>query len=196
MSTVNGLPAHVLLVHLVVVLIPLSAILLLLITWWPAARRKLSLPTAATAAVALISVPITTDAGEWLEHHLPRTPLLRIHTELGDYMLPWAIALFVATAVVAAREFLRTRRTTAGLDASELDGPGAARSGDPADPADHDGLGGRPMTMALAVLAMIVAAGSTATVYKIGDSGARAAWDGKYSQTAIPSPAKRKPSNG
>lgn len=193
MSTINGLPAHVLLVHLVVVLIPLSAILLLLITWWPAARRKLSLLAAATAAVALISVPITTDAGEWLEHHLPRTPLQRIHTELGDYMLPWAIALFVATAAVATREFMRTRRTTAGLDASELDGPGAARSG---DPADQDGIGGRPMTIALAVLALIVAAGSTATVYKIGDSGARAAWDGKYSQTVIPSPGKRKPSNG
>jgi hypothetical protein len=35
-----------------------------------------------------------------------------------------------------------------------------------------------------------VAAGETATCYRIGDSGARAAWTGKYSQTTIPSPDK------
>jgi hypothetical protein len=188
MSTVNGLPAHVLLVHLVVVLIPLSAVLLLLTAWWPAARRKLSLLTAVIAAVALISVPITTEAGDWLEHHLPGTPLLRIHTELGDYMLPWAIALLVATAVVAAREFMRTRQRTAALDAGAADGPGAAHTVGAIDP---DGAGGRPVTIALAVVALIVAAGSIGTVYKIGDSGARAAWEGKYTQTAIPAPGKQ-----
>jgi hypothetical protein len=186
MSTINGLPAHVLLVHAVVVLIPLSAILLLLTAWFPAARRKLSLFAAVIAALALISVPITTNAGDWLEHHLPRTPLLRIHTELADYMLPWAIALFVTTAVVAAREFMRTRRDAA-LDISASDGPGAAHTGRAGDP---EGLGGRPLTIALAVLALIVAAGATATCYRIGDSGARAAWTGQYSQTAIPSPGK------
>jgi hypothetical protein len=188
MSTINGLPAHVLLVHAVVVLIPLSAALLVITAWFPAARRRLSPLAAAIAALALICVPITTDAGDWLEHHLPRTPLLRVHTELGDYMLPWAIALFVATALVAVREHMRTRRTASALDVSTADGPGAAHT---AVPADRDGIGGRPMTVALAVLALIVAAGSTVTVYKIGESGARAAWDGKYSQTAIPSPGKQ-----
>lgn len=188
MSTVNGLPAHVLLVHAVVVLIPLSAILLLLTAWLPGARRKLSLFAAVIAALALIAVPITTDAGDWLEHHLPRTPLLRIHTELGDYMLPWAIALFVVTAVVAAREFLRTRHVRSALDVSRPDGPGAAHAG---HPVAGDGIGGRPMTVALAVVALIVAAGAVATCYRIGDSGARAAWEGKYSQTAVPSPAQQ-----
>jgi hypothetical protein len=193
MSTINGLPAHVLLVHAIVVLIPLSAILLLLTAWWPAARRRFSVLAAVISGLALISVPITTDAGDWLEHHLPRTPLLRIHTELGDYMLPWAIALFVASAVVAAREFMRTRRTAAALDVSAADGPGAAHSGPGGDP---DGVGGRPLTIVLAVLALIVAAGATATCYRIGDSGARAAWTGKYSQTAVPSPGRQTGEDG
>jgi hypothetical protein len=65
------------------------------------------------AAAALVSVPITTDAGDWLEHHLPRTASLQIHTELGDYMLPWAIALFVVSTVVAVRELLRAREASA-----------------------------------------------------------------------------------
>jgi hypothetical protein len=188
MSIINGLPAHVLLVHAVVVLIPLSAILLLFTAWLPGARRKLSMFAAAVSALALIAVPITTEAGDWLEHHLPRTPLLRIHTELGDYMLPWAIALFVVTALVAAREYVRTRRTASDLDAGRPAGPGAAHTG---SAVDQDGIGGRAMTIALAVVALIVAAGAVATCYRIGDSGARAAWEGKYSQTAIPSPAKQ-----
>lgn len=186
MSTFNGLPAHVLLVHAVVVLIPLSAILLVLTAWWPAARRKLSLFAAVTAGLALVSVPITTEAGDWLEHHLPRTPLLRIHTELGDYMLPWAIALFVATAAVAAREVMRTRRS-AGVDHSLADGPGAAHH----TAAGGDGIGGRPLTIALALVALIVAGGSVATCYKIGDSGARAAWTGQYSPNVVPAQGRK-----
>jgi hypothetical protein len=46
------------------------------------------------------------------------------------------------------------------------------------------------------VLALVVAAGSIATVYRIGDSGARAAWTGKYSQTAIPSPSNQESQGG
>ena len=42
MQTVNGLPAHVLLVHAIVVLLPLSALLLALTALWPAARRRLA----------------------------------------------------------------------------------------------------------------------------------------------------------
>ena len=193
MSTINGLPAHVLLVHAVVVLIPLSSLLLVATAWLPAARRKLSAFAAVTATTTLVSVPITTDAGDWLEHHLPRTPLLRIHTELGDYMLPWAIALFVVTATVAAREFLRGRAGSAGQQVSDVDGPGAART---TGGTDHDGIGGRPMTIALALVALVVATGSVATCYRIGDSGARAAWQGKYSQTAIPTPGKKASEDG
>lgn len=188
MTTINGLPAHILLVHAVIALIPLASILLLVTAWWPAARRRLSLLALVTAALALISVPITTEAGDWLEHHLPRTPELRIHTELGDYMLPWAIALLVVTAVVAAREFLRVRRANSAVAISAPGSPNAART---RSSTGSDGIGGRPLTIALAIVALIAAAGSTATVYRIGDSGARAAWSGKYSNTEIADPEQR-----
>jgi hypothetical protein len=188
MSTINGLPAHVLLVHVVVVLIPLTALLVLLSAFWPAARRRLGLVTGGVAMLTLITVPITTGAGDWLEHHLPRTPLLREHTQLGDYMLPWAAALFLVAAAVSVREFLRTRRTAS---VSTAGGPGAATETALAERAtDAHGIGGKPVSIALAVLALLVAVGSSTVVYKIGDSGARASWEGKFSQTAIPSPKK------
>ena len=39
MTVINGLPAHALLLHLVVVLVPLTALLEILCGLWPAARR-------------------------------------------------------------------------------------------------------------------------------------------------------------
>ena len=39
---INGLPAHALLVHLVVVLLPLTALAAVAVSVWPAAQRKLT----------------------------------------------------------------------------------------------------------------------------------------------------------
>ena len=50
MGTVNGLPAHVLLVHAIVVLLPLAALLLVLTAVWPAARSRLAGPNAILSA--------------------------------------------------------------------------------------------------------------------------------------------------
>src|SRR3954453_15749986 len=88
MTTIGGLPAHILLVHAVVGLVPVTALLVVLVAVWPAARRRLTWAAAALAVVTLIVVPVTTEAGEWLEHRVERTALLRGHTELGDRMLP------------------------------------------------------------------------------------------------------------
>jgi hypothetical protein len=182
MSTINGLPAHVLLVHAVVVLVPLTSILLILVAFWPSVRRRLSVPTAILAGLTLITVPITTEAGDWLEHHLARTPLLRVHTHLGDTMLPWAIGLFLVAAALAARELLHAR----GRNSHTLtlaDGPGTTHAPRTIRSWSRtEAPGGRPVTVALAALALIAAVGSTVTVYRIGDSGARAAWTGQFSQ--------------
>jgi len=64
-ATIGGLPAHILLVHAVV---PLAGLLVVLVTTWPAARARLTLPTAVVAVGSLVAVPLATSAGEWLEH--------------------------------------------------------------------------------------------------------------------------------
>lgn len=181
-STINGLPAHILLVHAVVVLIPLSALLVVLVAVWPAARARLVWPTAVLAVLALVAVPLTTEAGEWLEHRVARTPLVRAHTELGDYMLPWAIGLALVALGLLARQVLEVR-------------------GARAVPGDPRGLGRRSrgdvaVTVVVAVIAVIVAAGSVLTVYRVGDSGARAAWTGQFSEQAQPPPGAGPPPEG
>ncbi|MEU4035032.1 DUF2231 domain-containing protein [Streptomyces collinus] len=174
MSLVNGLPAHVLLVHVVVVLIPLAALALVAAAVWPRAARRLGVLLPALALVALVSVPLTTQAGEWLERHVEADALVRRHTELGDGLLPWALGLFVLAAVVwwTARG---TKRAASGEDSANSTGSAGSRAGRAA---------ALPVRIVVAVLSVAVAAGAVVDVYRIGDSGAKAAWHDAYSKSA------------
>ncbi|MFF4801368.1 DUF2231 domain-containing protein [Streptomyces sp. NPDC001351] len=159
MSLVNGLPAHVLLVHFVVVMVPLTALALVVCAVWPTAARRMGVVLPVLALVTLASVPLTTGAGEWLEKHVGSNALVRRHADLGDGLLPWALGLFVLAAAV----WWTTRRSAAQQ--------GGARSGS-------------VIRIAAAVLSVAVAAGAVVDVYRIGDSGAKAAWQDGYSKTA------------
>ncbi|MGW2033870.1 MULTISPECIES: DUF2231 domain-containing protein [Streptomyces] len=162
MSLINGLPSHVLLVHVVVVLIPLTALALVAAALWPRAGRRLGPLLPLLALVALVSVPLTTHAGEWLERHVDDDALVRRHAELGDGLLPWALGLFVLAAVV----WWTGRRA-------------------PAEPGQGGGTrwSALPVRIVVGVLSLAVAAGAVVDVYRIGDSGAKAAWHDAYSKT-------------
>jgi len=163
-TIINDLPAHVLLVHIVVVFVPLAAILLVCSAVWPAARRRLGVITPVIALVALISVPLTTSAGEWLIRRVQPDPLVRAHAQLGDSMLPWAGGLFLATVVVWLLHRYRARHSEPESKARWL--PVAS--------------------VAVAVLAVAVSVGSVVEVYRIGDSGAQAAWHDNFSANPVP----------
>jgi hypothetical protein len=178
MTTINGLPAHILLVHALVVFVPLTALLLVLVAVWPQARRWLSLPTAVLAAITTALVPITTEAGDWLEHRVPRTDLLRAHTQLGDTLLPWVVGLLLVALAILARQLI-SQRSARGFTAPH--GPGTATATRP----PRQSVGGRVVTVVLAALAIAVAVGSVVDTYRIGESGARAAWTGNFSDQPV-----------
>ena len=94
---INGLPAHVLLVHLVVVLLPLTSAAAVLVSAWPAAQRKLTFLVPLGAVVGALAVPITTRAGNDLATKLGNPPFIERHVNFGDQVLPWAAALAVTT---------------------------------------------------------------------------------------------------
>ncbi len=148
MSTIHGLPAHVLLVHLVVVFAPVSALLAALCAVWPAARRRLVWLLTALVATTMVLTPVTTEAGEWLERHIAPSPLLEIHTQLGDTMLYVAIALCFAALLVV----LLHLRDVRGADLN------------------------RAAAAVMAAVVLVIAAGAMVQVYRIGDSGAQSAW--------------------
>ena len=151
MNTVNGLPAHVLLVHAIVVLLPLSALLLVLTAVWPAIRRRLAGPNAILAVLVVLLVPLTTSAGEWLESRVPETATLRAHTELGDSAIFYALP--IAALAVPIWWLQRTSRGTS-----------------------------TAVTGIVAVLSLVVGGAGVYGIYRIGDSGAKAAWSSSVSQ--------------
>ncbi len=186
-TEIHGLPAHVLLVHAVIVLIPLSALVVVLSAVWPSARRRIGVFSPLLALVTLAFVPVTTHAGEWLARRVPHTALVEKHTSLGDTLLPWAGGMFVLAAAV----WWLSRRQAV-VDDSLPDGshprgaqPDDSQPGGAGWPAASAGRGALPFVrVAAAVLAVVVSVGAVVQVYRIGDSGAQAAWHGQFSQTA------------
>lgn len=160
-DTINGLPAHVLLVHAVVVLVPLAALLSVLAVVWPAARRKVGVLLPICALVGLVFVPLATQAGEWLEEHVKETALVEKHTSLGDGLLVWALLLFVLATLFWLLDFAPSRNWRVPAFATTA----AAR-----------------VTVSIALAAVAVV--SVVQVYRIGDSGAKAAWQDGYSSPA------------
>lgn len=146
MGEIDGLPLHVLVVHLAVVLLPTAALAVLLVAVWPAARTRLGPLPLALALGALAVVPVTTSAGNWLRDRVGESTPVRRHAELGEGLLPWVMAL----AVVAAAVWLASDRLDTGL-----------------------------VRVVAALVALVVAAGTVVTVYRVGESGARSVWEGR-----------------
>jgi len=148
LSTFNGLPAHVLLVHFIVVLAPLTAVLATVCTFWPTARQRFVWLVLTLALITAVLTPLTTDAGEWLAKRKGRSPLLHAHTELGDTMVYFSIALVAAAALIAFAHLREARGNTVKPIARWL----------------------------IAAVVIIASTATTVQVYRIGDSGAKASW--------------------
>ncbi|CAQ00462.1 DUF2231 domain-containing protein [Clavibacter sepedonicus] len=158
---INGLPLHPLIVHFVVVAFPTAALLILVSALWPAFARRLGIITPLVALASLIAVPLATSSGENLEEKVGANPVLEVHTELGDTLLPWAVAVFV----VAVAQWLWIRR----LAAQEPRRPG--RDARPIPRSRHVAV-----TAVLAVAVAVSSVGAIVTTVRIGESGARAVW--------------------
>jgi len=144
----NGLPAHPFLVHFIVVLAPLTAVLAILCAIWPAARQRLVWLVLALAAVTLVVTPIAAEAGEWLERNIEESELVEKHAALGDTMIYFALALMVATILLAIAHVRDNRGRTLSKGLSAV--------------------------ITIFVIAASVAA--SAQVYRIGHSGAESVW--------------------
>jgi hypothetical protein len=194
-TEVSGLPAHILLVHIVIVLVPVAAVLVVVAGVWPAARRWLNWLPALASLGALVAVPITTNAGHWLENHLRGdvTPAIKHHANLGDQMLPWVLALFVASLAVwglavveGHRTFVVGVRAGAGRNGARTASSGSTvhASTGTTEPSSamlravrRRRLG---MRVAVAVLALVAGIGAVQQVYRTGEAGSRAVWTGSF----------------
>jgi hypothetical protein len=190
-TQINGLPAHVLLIHVLLAAIPLGAVLVILHAVWPAARRRLGIVTPLVTLVALAFVPVTTNAGHWFKDHLNASGAWKEridkHANLGGTLLPLAIALFV----VAAGLWYLGRRYEYGLirDRGAKGDAGRKVTGTAGGGSTATAVRTEPRasvrtalpTWANTVIGIVAVAVAVVTVvqlYRIGDSGAQAVWHG------------------
>ena len=165
MLTVGGLPAHPLVVHAVVVLLPLAAVGTLAVAARPVWRRQLGVWVLLLAVVGVAAVPVATRTGAQLVRAIGDDPLIQVHQQRAGTLLVPALIFLVLLAVTV----LVGRRSDAG---ARPGGPGAAHA------LITDSTTLRRITAiagGLAAGAGLVVAG---LVVWIGDAGATATWSG------------------
>lgn len=143
---INGIPLHPLVVHAVVVLLPLATLGTIAIALRPRWRRAYGPLVIGSALVATVLCPVATSSGEALEKRVGDPGE---HAALGDQLVWFALALLILSALLV---FLQRREDASGEGSS------------------------RRVIQAVAVLAVVAGLASTIQVYRVGDSGARAAW--------------------
>lgn len=156
MSTFHGMPTHILLNHFIIVLAPLTALLAILAAVWPAARRRLVWLVLTLSIVTVVLTPLTVRAGSWLADRVDLSPAVSAHLDLGDTTIYCSAALLVVAVLLAT---VHTRQQRGHLMAPVAQG-------------------------LIAVLVIVTCIAVLLQVYRIGESGARAAW-GDFAATAI-----------
>ena len=156
LESLFGLPAHPLLVHAAVVLVPLAAIGTVAIAVWGAARRRIGWIVVVLGFVAFASALLAQASGEPLEEQVDESELAEEHGELGDTM-PWfalPIPIFATGVMVLDRK--RAKDDAAGIVHPAWMGPAVI------------------VVSAAAVLSSVV---GTVRVAQVGHSGAKATWE-------------------
>jgi uncharacterized membrane protein len=183
---VNGLPLHPLVVHAVVVLLPLACLGVIAIALRTSWRARYAGLVVAVAAAATAAIPVATKSGESLERRVGNPGQ---HAELGDSLLWFALPLLAVAAALFVLHRLAARDEA---PAAQVPGaahipraahvPGAAHV--PRAAQVPAAAGRSPLMLAVAALAVVIAAANLVQIYRVGDSGARAVWQGTQSTPA------------
>ncbi len=147
-----GLPAHPLLVHIPIVLIPLAALMSLGL-WWEPFRRRFGWATVVVLGVAGVFTQLAIGSGQALEESLnERSTLLHAHTRIAEDVRPWLLLFFVALVA-----FMLIERRQRANGSTSMRSP-----------------------LLISTLVGVVFAGiSVYWVQRIGHSGAKSVWDAK-----------------
>jgi hypothetical protein len=145
-------------VHATVVVVPAAALTVLLAAVWPRFRRWAGLLPLGLAVAGLILDPLSTASGESLEHQVGESALVERHSELADGLVFWLIALVVVAAGLYAWHWREAK--------------------------NPDGASRRWIPVAVSVLAVVAALGTSVQVALVGHSGAKAAWSDVAAQSS------------
>lgn len=172
MDELLGLPAHPLIVHIPVAMLPLAALGVVVMLVRRAWYERYKWGVLVIGAIGTVGAIVATSTGEELEHRIGevegREAIRGIHehAESGELARTLAIVFFVALAAYVLVPWFLDRRngsTPAGLDA------GAAAAAPKTQPSWL-----RPVLMAFVALAAVA---SMVSIIDAGHSGASKAWE-------------------
>ena len=106
---IQGLPAHPLLVHGPVVLIPLVALLGIVLVVKRSWRTTVGPWLVLLAFVTFVLTFLAAQTGEELQANVRNTELVRHHAELGGALRPIALALLIAIVMLVAPAWAHAR---------------------------------------------------------------------------------------
>lgn len=156
LDSLFGLPAHPLVVHLAVVLVPLAALGTVVIAFWGAARQRIGWIVVALAFVAFVGCFLAKESGEALQDSVKHTEAVDSHVEMADGGTVAGFAVFVGAAGVMVVDRILRQRTA--RDRSVLPLQGQA-------------------PLIVGVLAVLLAVFGSVRIIQIGHSGAKATWE-------------------
>ena len=107
LNTLFGLPAHPLLVHLPVVMVPLAALGALVLAVRPQFWSRAGWWVTGASGIGMIGAILAAGSGEELEHKVERSQVLEHHAQLGETARLLSVVLFV---VLLAAMLLRKYR--------------------------------------------------------------------------------------
>lgn len=105
MIEIAGLPAHILLVHAVVVLGPIAGLAAIAYAAAPRWRKYLAWPLGVLSLGLVPVALVTAQAGEQLEKSRPSTEMVREHAEQGDVLKVVSVIFFVIVAAMIIVSF-------------------------------------------------------------------------------------------
>jgi len=163
LETLFGLPAHPLLVHIPVVLVPLAALIAIVFAFRPAWLDRFGWGLVGLSFIGAIGAIFAAGSGEGLEslQNEAETAAREDHFELGETARTIAIVFFlIVTAIVVVR-YLARKRAAKGDQATGLWALLASK--------------GAAICMAAALV--LSGAAATYTMAKAGHQGAKLAWE-------------------
>jgi drug/metabolite transporter (DMT)-like permease len=156
LDSLFGLPAHPLVVHLAVVLVPLAALGTIAIAFWDAARRRIGWIVVALAFLAFVGCFLAKESGEALQESVRHTNAVDAHVEMADGGTVAGFAVFIGAAGIMVVDLIVGRRTARNRPALPLQ---------------------KQAPMIMGVLAVLLALLGTIRIIQIGHSGAKATWE-------------------
>jgi drug/metabolite transporter (DMT)-like permease len=156
LDSLFGLPGHPLVVHLAVVLVPISAVGTLVIAFWGAARRRIGWIVVGFAFVAFVGCFLAKESGEALQNSVRHTEAVDAHVEMADGGTVAGFAVFVGAAGVMVVDLIVRQRTARQQSALPLQ---------------------KQAPMIMGVLAVLLALFGSVRIVQIGHSGAKATWE-------------------